>query len=181
AAVMRDRDIAIELIEARNGGDLPDFVQSLKDKREKAKRRLTRMLTQWRRHDFTSKWRPWLAPQQSRKYVPKAAQTPLGGKPERRGERQRKASRAGPRVLRRRPGAGAWRPFLRVIASFPAADQAVPLRARAVPSVVRAGVGGQSRGAAQTTDTSWGHQRLRGGRRAGYAERQPQQAEERAA
>ena len=61
AAEMRNRDIAIELI----GKDLQpaesEFVPNLLREREQAKQKLTRALVQWRRRDFSRKWRPWLA------------------------------------------------------------------------------------------------------------------------
>ena len=60
-AEMRNRDIAIELI--GKGGRPAElaFVQNLRREREQAKRKLTRALVQWRRRDFSRKWRPWLA------------------------------------------------------------------------------------------------------------------------
>jgi CHAD domain-containing protein len=61
AAEMRNRDIAIELI--RKEADLAEsaILANLRHEREQAKRELTRTLVQWRRHDFSRKWRPWLA------------------------------------------------------------------------------------------------------------------------
>ena len=56
AAEMRDRDVAIELI----GGD-DALTASLRRERGQAKQQLTRALIQWRRRDFSRKWRPWLA------------------------------------------------------------------------------------------------------------------------
>ena len=57
AAEMRNRDIAIELI----GGHVARsaFIANLRREREKAQRKLTRALVQWRRRDFSRKWRPW--------------------------------------------------------------------------------------------------------------------------
>jgi CHAD domain-containing protein len=61
AAEMRNRDIAMELICKK--ADLADspILANLRHEREQAKRELTRTLGQWRRHDFSRKWRPWLA------------------------------------------------------------------------------------------------------------------------
>jgi len=60
AAELRNRDIAIELI----GGDEDSadsvFAAELRKEREEAKRKLSRALVQWRRRDFSRKWRPWL-------------------------------------------------------------------------------------------------------------------------
>ncbi len=58
AAEMRNRDVAIELI-GRPGGAA--FRANLRREREQAKQELIRALVRWRRHDFTRKWRPWLA------------------------------------------------------------------------------------------------------------------------
>ena len=57
AAEMRNRDIAIELI----GSAESAFIANLRLEREQAKRELTSALVQWRRRDFSRKWRPWLA------------------------------------------------------------------------------------------------------------------------
>jgi len=61
AAEMRNRDIAIELIGKEADLAESPILANLRDEREKAKRELTRALVQWRRHDFSRKWRPWLA------------------------------------------------------------------------------------------------------------------------
>ena len=61
AAEMRNRDIAIELIGKDAGSAGPELFANLRDERELAKRELTRALVQWRRHDFSRKWRPWIA------------------------------------------------------------------------------------------------------------------------
>jgi CHAD domain-containing protein len=60
AAEMRNRDIAIELI-GGEGGAAPKFLTVLRQERDQAKTKLTRALVQWRRRDFSRKWRPWLA------------------------------------------------------------------------------------------------------------------------
>jgi len=60
AAEMRNRDIAIELIGGPEGAH-PEFVANLRREREQAKIKLARTLAQWRRSDFSRKWRPWLA------------------------------------------------------------------------------------------------------------------------
>ena len=61
AAEMRNRDVAIELLGAAGGGPQPQLVANLRREREQAKRKLARALAQWRRRDFSRKWRPWLA------------------------------------------------------------------------------------------------------------------------
>jgi CHAD domain-containing protein len=61
AAEMRNRDIAIELIGKDGGPQESAFLASLRGERDQAKRKLTSALVQWRRHDFSRKWRPWLA------------------------------------------------------------------------------------------------------------------------
>jgi len=61
AAEMRNRDIAIELIGGPEGSARQEFVANLRREREQAKRKLARTLAQWRRSDFSRKWRPWLA------------------------------------------------------------------------------------------------------------------------
>jgi CHAD domain-containing protein len=58
AAEMRNRDIAVELLGMDAGSA---FLGSLKREREQAKQKLARELDQWRRRDFSRKWRPWLA------------------------------------------------------------------------------------------------------------------------
>jgi CHAD domain-containing protein len=58
AAEMRNRDIAIELIGKYAGSA---FLERLRREREIAKQRLARELVQWRRRDFSRKWRPWIA------------------------------------------------------------------------------------------------------------------------
>ncbi len=58
AAEMRNRDIAIELI-GKDGGSA--FLGRLRQEREQAKQVLASELVQWRRRDFSRKWRPWLA------------------------------------------------------------------------------------------------------------------------
>ena len=58
AAEMRNRDIAIELI-GKSGG--ASFRANLRREREEAKQELIRALVRWRHHDFSRKWRPWLA------------------------------------------------------------------------------------------------------------------------
>ena len=58
AAEMRNRDIALELI-GRPGGAA--FTANLRRERDQAKKKLIRALVRWRHHDFTRKWRPWLA------------------------------------------------------------------------------------------------------------------------
>jgi CHAD domain-containing protein len=61
AAEMRNRDIAIELIGKDGRPAEAVFLATLRQERELAKQKLTRALVQWRRRDFTRKWRPWLA------------------------------------------------------------------------------------------------------------------------
>ena len=61
AAEMRNRDIAIELIRVEGDSTESVFAAELRQEREEAKRKLTLALVQWRRHDFSRKWRPWLA------------------------------------------------------------------------------------------------------------------------
>jgi len=61
AADMRNRDIAIELIGKDGQPAESEFVANLLREREQAKQKLTRALVQWRRRDFSRKWRPWLA------------------------------------------------------------------------------------------------------------------------
>ncbi|SRR5258708_29237281 len=65
AAEMRNRDIAIDMIAIDMiGGDGDSaesvFAAELREEREEAKRKLSRALVQWRRRDFSRKWRPWL-------------------------------------------------------------------------------------------------------------------------
>jgi CHAD domain-containing protein len=55
AAEMRNRDIAIELV----GGDSV-LAAHLREEREQAKRKLSKALANWRRRDFSRKWRSWL-------------------------------------------------------------------------------------------------------------------------
>jgi len=61
AAEMRNRDVAIGLIGKNQGAPEPAFLANMRREREEAKRKLTRALARWRRRDFSSKWRPWLA------------------------------------------------------------------------------------------------------------------------
>jgi CHAD domain-containing protein len=61
AAETRNRDIAIELIGGEENSAKSVFAENLRKEREEAKRKLTLALVQWRRHDFSRKWRPWLA------------------------------------------------------------------------------------------------------------------------
>ena len=61
AAEMRNRDIAIELIGKDGRPSESAFIVNLRQEREQAKRKLSRALVQWRRRDFSRKWRPWLA------------------------------------------------------------------------------------------------------------------------
>ena len=61
AAEMRNRDIALELIAKPGREPEPEFLYALRREREQAKIKLTRALVQWRRRDFSRKWRPWLA------------------------------------------------------------------------------------------------------------------------
>ncbi len=61
AAEMRNRDIAIELMGGPEGVAHSELVANLRREREQLKRKLTRTLAQWRRSDFSRKWRPWLA------------------------------------------------------------------------------------------------------------------------
>jgi CHAD domain-containing protein len=61
AAEMRNRDIAIELIGKDGRPAESAFLANLGPERELAKQKLTRALVQWRRRDFSRKWRPWLA------------------------------------------------------------------------------------------------------------------------
>jgi CHAD domain-containing protein len=61
AAEMRNRDIAIELIGKDGRPAESAFLANLGQERELAKQKLTRALVQWRRRDFSRKWRPWLA------------------------------------------------------------------------------------------------------------------------
>jgi CHAD domain-containing protein len=61
AAEMRNRDIAIGLLRGPDGAAEPDLLANLRREREQAKRKLARTLAQWRRRDFSHKWRPWLA------------------------------------------------------------------------------------------------------------------------
>lgn len=60
AAEMRNRDIAVQLIGGPGAAE-PLFLDRLRREREETKRTLTRVLVQWRRRDFSRKWRPWLA------------------------------------------------------------------------------------------------------------------------
>ena len=62
AAEMRNRDVAIELIGKDAAAAGPEILASFWHEREQFKRELITALVQWRRHDFTRKWRPWLAP-----------------------------------------------------------------------------------------------------------------------
>lgn len=57
AAEMRNRDIAIKLI---GGAAEAVLAANLRDQREEARRKLSRALVEWRRRDFSRKWRPWL-------------------------------------------------------------------------------------------------------------------------
>jgi CHAD domain-containing protein len=61
AAEMRNRDVAIELIGKDGRPGESAFLATLRDERERAKQKLSRALVQWRRRDFSRKWRPWLA------------------------------------------------------------------------------------------------------------------------
>ena len=61
AAEMRNRDVAIELI-GKGGAAESAVLANVRREREEAKRKLTSALVRWRRRDFSSKWRPWLAP-----------------------------------------------------------------------------------------------------------------------
>lgn len=61
AAEMRNRDIAMELIGKDGATAGPEILASLRDERELARRELTRALVKWRRHDFSRKWRTWIA------------------------------------------------------------------------------------------------------------------------
>jgi len=61
AAEMRNRDSAIELVGEPEGAAQPEFLANMRREREQAKRKLARTLAQWRRRDFSRKWRPWLA------------------------------------------------------------------------------------------------------------------------
>jgi len=61
AAEMRNRDIAIELVGKDGSSAQSQLLKNLKREREQAKGKLTRTLVQWRRRDFSRKWRPWLA------------------------------------------------------------------------------------------------------------------------
>ena len=61
AAEMRNRDIAIELVRGEGDSAESVFAAELRQEREEAKRKLSRALVQWRRRDFSRKWRPWLA------------------------------------------------------------------------------------------------------------------------
>lgn len=61
AAEMRNRDIAIKLIGKKGQPAELAFVQNLRREREQVKGKLNRALVQWRRRDFSRKWRPWLA------------------------------------------------------------------------------------------------------------------------
>jgi CHAD domain-containing protein len=61
AAEMRNRDIAIELIGKDGRPSESVFIASLRQEREQATQKLSRALVQWRRRDFSRKWRPWLA------------------------------------------------------------------------------------------------------------------------
>jgi CHAD domain-containing protein len=61
AAQMRNRDIAIELVGGPDGTARPEFLANLQRERLQAKAKLVRTLAQWRRRDFSRKWRPWLA------------------------------------------------------------------------------------------------------------------------
>jgi len=60
AAEMRNRDIAIKLI--GGDGNLAEsaLAAGLSEEREQAKQKLTKALANWRRRDFSRKWRPWL-------------------------------------------------------------------------------------------------------------------------
>ncbi len=60
AAEMRNRDIAIEMIGGEGDSAESVFAAELRQEREEAKRKLSRALVQWRRRDFSRKWRPWL-------------------------------------------------------------------------------------------------------------------------
>jgi CHAD domain-containing protein len=61
AAEMRNRDIAIELIGKDGRPSESGFISNLRQEREQAKQKLTKTLVQWRRRDFSRKWRPWFA------------------------------------------------------------------------------------------------------------------------
>jgi CHAD domain-containing protein len=61
AAEMRNRDVAIELIGKDGRSSESVFLANLRHERERAKQKLSRALVQWRRRDFSRKWRPWLA------------------------------------------------------------------------------------------------------------------------
>ena len=61
AAEMRNRDVAIQLIGCDEGEPESSFAGGLREQRLQAKRKLIRALEQWRRHDFSRSWRPWLA------------------------------------------------------------------------------------------------------------------------
>jgi CHAD domain-containing protein len=61
AAEIRNRDVAVELIGKGAGEAESALVSNLRRERERARRKLTRALAQWRRRDFSRKWRPWLA------------------------------------------------------------------------------------------------------------------------
>jgi CHAD domain-containing protein len=61
AAEMRNRDVAIELIGKDGRPGESTFLANLRHEREQAKQKLSRALVQWRRRDFSRKWRPWLA------------------------------------------------------------------------------------------------------------------------
>lgn len=60
AAEIRNRDVAIELIGGDEGEPESAFAVSLREQRVQAKHKLIRALEQWRRHDFSRSWRPWL-------------------------------------------------------------------------------------------------------------------------
>ena len=60
AAEMRNRDVAIELIDGNGASAESVLAANLREEREQAKRKLTKALTHWRHRDFSRKWRPWL-------------------------------------------------------------------------------------------------------------------------
>jgi CHAD domain-containing protein len=61
AAEARNRDIAIQLLHLQGETRKSSLGASLREEREQAKHDLTRALVEWRRRDFSRKWRPWLA------------------------------------------------------------------------------------------------------------------------
>ena len=60
AAEMRNRDVAIELIGGNGVSAESVLAVSLREEREQAKRKLTKVLARWRHRDFSRRWRPWL-------------------------------------------------------------------------------------------------------------------------